>query len=288
MCRLFGFRSSLRTHAHRSLVHAENALAEQAAAHPHGWGIGWYVGDDAYLIKSESAAHTSESFRRAADQLESNVFIAHVRRATVGAVSPLNVHPFRSGRWLFAHNGTIDGFEALRPQMLREIPEHLRGRILGTTDTETLFFWLLGRMCESHACPDGRGVIEPERLGELLTDAVAELRHRAAQAGADRPILNFLLTNGDVFLAHRHGRELYFATQKRVCADAETCVQPRKVCLEPRRPSGPVNHLIVASERIGDTDQWEEVPEGGMVILSKDFNLTFRGPGLRLVAATAA
>lgn len=29
----------------------------------------------------------------------------------------------------------------------------------------------------------------------------------------------------------------------------------------------------MASERIGDEDIWEEVPEGGMVLLSEDFRL---------------
>lgn len=215
MCRLFGFRSSVPSRAHRSLVAASNALAEQAAEHPHGWGIGWFVGEDAYLIKSESAAHSSESFRRAADTLASNVLIAHVRRATVGSVNPLNVHPFRSGRWIFAHNGTIHGFEQLRRGLHADLPPALQARLLGTTDTETLFFWLLARLAEVGVCWDGRGGVEPTRVGEALADAVAELGLRAAQAGAEAPIVNFLLTNGDLFVAHRRGRELWFATDRK-------------------------------------------------------------------------
>lgn len=285
MCRLFGFRSAIPSRAHRSLVRANNALAEQASAHPHGWGIGWFVGDDAYLIKSESAAHTSDSFRRAADTLASNVLIAHVRRATVGQVSPLNVHPFRSGRWLFAHNGTIHGFEELRTQLHAELPANLKARLLGTTDTETLFFWLLARLAERGVCIDGRGSIDPDVVAEVLADGVAELRHRAAQVGAEPPIVNFLFTNGDLFFAHRSGRELFFATQKRSCADVLTCPQPNKRCLEATRSGQAVSHLLVASEPIGDEDVWEEVPEGGMVILSADFRLSFRGPPAKLALA---
>jgi hypothetical protein len=48
--------------------------------------------------------------------------------------------------------------------------------------------------------------------------------------------------------------------------------------MRPTRADDRVNHLLVASERIGDEDRWEEVPEGGMVVLSEDFRLTMRGP----------
>lgn len=273
MCRLFGFRSSLPSRGHRSLVRAQNALAEQAAAHPHGWGIGWYVGDDAYVIKSESAAHTSESFRQAASRLESNVILAHVRRATVGAISPLNVHPFRSGRWLFAHNGTLHGFAELGAALQAELPEALRDRVLGSTDTETVFFWLLARLAPHGVCWDGRSEVDTDYAGPVLLDAVADLRTRAEAASGEPAILNFLLTNGDVFFAHRLGRELFFATQKRSCGDYATCPQRDKVCLLPERTDGRVNHLLVASERIGEEDVWEEVPDGGMLALSKDFHL---------------
>ena len=39
MCRLFGFRSSVESRAHNSLVVAENAVANQANQHSDGWGI---------------------------------------------------------------------------------------------------------------------------------------------------------------------------------------------------------------------------------------------------------
>jgi predicted glutamine amidotransferase len=39
------------------------------------------------------------------------------------------------------------------------------------------------------------------------------------------------------------------------------------------RPHDRVNHLLVASERIGDEDTWEEVPEGAVVTLGEDFRL---------------
>ena len=43
MCRLFGFRSVLRSQVHRSLRSADNALAVQSRVHPDGWGVAYYV-----------------------------------------------------------------------------------------------------------------------------------------------------------------------------------------------------------------------------------------------------
>ena len=62
MCRLFGFRSNVASRVHRSLVEAENALVQQATAHSDGWGIGYYMGHEAYIVKAEGGAADDERF----------------------------------------------------------------------------------------------------------------------------------------------------------------------------------------------------------------------------------
>jgi len=273
MCRLFGFRSAVMSRAHRSLIAAENALAEQAKEHPHGWGIGWFVGGEAYVLKREAAAADCNTFRQAATRLTSNALVAHVRRATVGEVGGLNTHPFRHGRWLFAHNGTIYGFAALEPMLRANTPDDLWQARLGATDTEAYFYFLLGKMAALGVDASGVDPADPGRVAEAARSALHEVRKWAAELGADPPILNFLLTNGRDFFAQRAGRELYFATQKILCRDALTCREPEKPCLLAVRPHDRVNHLLVASERIGDEDIWEEVPEGTLLALGDDFRL---------------
>lgn len=273
MCRLFGFRSAVMSRAHRSLIAAHNSVAEQAREHPHGWGIGYYQGGEAYLIKSEAAAANCDRFRRAADQVASHTLVAHVRRATVGDVGPLNTHPFRNGRWIFAHNGTVHGFEQVVGWLTKETPAALLSRRLGDTDTELLFLFLLGRLGGAGIDVEGGGRINVDAAAAVLVAAIGELRVQSAASGVPQPVVNFLLTNGVVFLAHRDGRELFFATQKHVCRDAQTCAEPQKPCLLAARPHDQVNHLIVASERIGDEDIWEELPEKSIVTLSETFRL---------------
>jgi predicted glutamine amidotransferase len=115
--------------------------------------------------------------------------------------------------------------------------------------------------------------VDLDRLQAVVRQTLAWVDDAVMGLGERPPALNFLLTNGRIFLANRHGRELWYATQKLHCRDAETCKEPDKVCLLRERPSDKVNHLLVASERIGEEDVWEEIPEGGMVVLGEDFRL---------------
>ena len=77
-----------------------------------GWGIGYYEGTYARIVKNTDNLNFSESFKRTVQNERSNVIIAHIRLATSGDVCPENCHPFMfrylNRDWLFAHNGSID------------------------------------------------------------------------------------------------------------------------------------------------------------------------------------
>ena len=94
------------------------------------------------VIKSATAAHASERFRKASSRLTSHTFLVHVRKATVGALDHLNAHPFRFGRWLFAHNGTVFSYDSLHDWVTERIDPDLMPLILGDTDSEAVFFYL--------------------------------------------------------------------------------------------------------------------------------------------------
>ncbi len=286
MCRLFGFRSAVESRAHRSLVSARNALVEQAREHRDGWGLGYYRGREPQVVRAVIAADACSRFRQASAEVSSRTFVVHVRKATVGDVRPENLHPFCHLRWMFAHNGTIHGVGAIRDRMLRSIPRSLGLVQCGTTDTELLFHYLLGSLERAGISLDE---VRPsaDRIGDVCLDAVAQVCRWADAAGLPKPSLNFVLTNGELFLGHRLGRDLYFATQKLSCGEKLTCTEPDKVCLLARRQTDRVTHLIVASERIGDEDSWEPLPDGGLVVLDADFRFSMRAPPLGLADAPA-
>ncbi len=273
LCRLFGFRSALPSRPHRSLLAAENAIAAQSKEHPHGWGIGWFADEEAYVVKSATPAHTCDRFEQISGRLLSQTFLVHVRRATVGRLDPLNAHPFRCGRWLFAHNGTLFGFDILREWMAERTDPELRALILGDTDSEALFFYLMTELSKAgvHRC--GRLSAEPQQVAATVRRTLAALDTAAQELGLSRPIVNVMLTDGRLFLAHRAGMPLHLSTQKHACADAPTCPIHNKVCLLPKRPDQPVNHLLVASEPIGQENFWEPITDGATIVLDEEFRL---------------
>ena len=246
MCRLFGFRSAQPSTAHRSLAEAENALAQQSLQHPDGWGIGWFVDDDAYVVKSANAAHACERFKKAANTLSSHTMIGHVRRATVGTIDHLNAHPFRYGRWLFAHNGTIFSFDALREWLHEGIDEGFQPLILGDTDSEHLFYFLLSALADNGVDRSGRRPSDAKTVGHIVRAALAALDEEARSRGLERPITNVLLTDGRVFVAHRAGMPLFMASQ--------------------------AGELQVASEPIG-AEAWRPIDDGATVVLDEAFRL---------------
>lgn len=282
MCRLFGFRSNVLSRAHRSLIQAENAVCNQASYHSDGWGIGYFLGQDAYVYKSGAGAATDERFLRISTRLRSHTFVVHVRKATVGSVDYLNSHPFRHGAWMFAHNGTLFGFEALKERMQATVAEQLEPLIFGVTDSEHFFYYLLSALGRAGIPVDGRGHIDVDKAAAALRQALSQLFVWAEELGVDPPKANFILTNGEVFIAQRAGLELYLATQKITCADFADCTEPDKVCMMGRMPAlsslregrrRKCNHLLVTSEPIGSEDIWEEIPEGMMVVLDESFHL---------------
>ena len=153
MCRIFGFRSVMQSQVHRSLVSADNAFMRQSERHPDGWGVAYYVADAPHVVKGASAAFGDQLFKHVSGIVTSETVLAHLRKATQGELSTINTHPFQYGHWVFAHNGNIANFAEIRDVLLGRIPPVLRRFILGTTDSEVLFYLLLGKMaqrCELH------------------------------------------------------------------------------------------------------------------------------------------
>jgi predicted glutamine amidotransferase len=54
-------------------------------------------------------------------------------------VQETNCHPFALGRWMFVHNGYIDGYQRLRRDLVMAVRPDLFTCIEGTTDSEVMF-----------------------------------------------------------------------------------------------------------------------------------------------------
>jgi glutamine amidotransferase len=266
MCRLFGFRSVIPSHVHRSLVAAENALGVQSHKHPDGWGVAYYVDGVPHLTRSPMTALSDALFHRLSGLVTSQTVLAHVRQATQGKSDVLNCHPFQYGRWIGAHNGDVPNLGDKRQALLDEIAPALGRFVLGETDSELIFFMFLTRLA-------GRGPLSEARSVSEVVDA---LRYTIARVralcddGQHTALLTLMVTDGENLAAVQGGKPLFFSTYKQRCADRDGCPSLSEVCEAPTR-TGHVNHLIVSSERLQGENVWEELLPGD--ILGVDQNM---------------
>src|SRR5690606_29063567 len=188
---------------------------------------------------------------------------------TQGELSTINTHPFQFGAWVFAHNGNITGFSAVRDQLALKVPPVLRRFILGNTDSEVLFYLILGKMAERH---------DLHRLGfplaavaDAVRDALAEIAALTGPFSSDNDgpphdtYLTFVLTNGHVMLGHQGGKQLYFSAHKQRCPERDTCAFFANECERAPPERGFVSHLIFSSEPLHGDNVWIPLSPGDMV-----------------------
>jgi glutamine amidotransferase len=127
--------------AKHSLI--DQSMSSRSAETPtngDGFGVGWYGSREVPgLFRSIRPAWNDFNLRDLAAQIESPLFLAHVRATSLATVQETNCHPFRLGKWLFVHNGEIFEVEKIRQQLLMRIAPEVFSNILGTTDSEVLF-----------------------------------------------------------------------------------------------------------------------------------------------------
>lgn len=284
MCRLLGFRSAIDSSVHQSLVAAENALANQSQRHRDGWGIAYYIGPYPHLIRNDEQALNDVLFRELSGVVSTRTFMAHIRMATVGAVQVLNCHPFQHGRWTFAHNGEISRWiePEVRQRVLECIDERFRRFVLGETDSEVLFHIFLSRLARrvGNIQDDGVGMTH---VLPALREAIDTIWENSPTPDDEHPTrLTVLLTNGNLMVGYRSGRELYYSTYKTLCPERSTCYAfEQERCEADVGEDRIVKHMIISSEPVSEgPNVWSEVGEGQYVSVGHGMNFE-RGQLLR-------
>ena len=110
-----------------------------------GFGLGWYGTNGARpgRYRSTTPAWSDVNLRDLAANVESPLFLAHIRATTGTPVQQTNCHPFRHRQWLFVHNGVLAGFQAMRRELLLAVDPSLFDDVVGSTDSEALFYLAL-------------------------------------------------------------------------------------------------------------------------------------------------
>jgi predicted glutamine amidotransferase len=263
MCRWLAYTGSpvvltevLYTPVHSLIDQSLHSRLGAETTNGDGFGIGWY--DSVPMpgvFRSIEPAWNDQNLHELAGHIRSPLFFAHIRAAIGSAVQQTNCHPFRHGRWLFMHNGFIDGFAKMKRDLVLAIDPSLFPQIMGTTDTEVLFHLTL---------TFGLDDDPPQALARAIGLVEA---HGHAQ-NVDYPFQGTIATtNGDSLWVFRYSsqgrsRSLYFTrdvpTLREQYPDREIL---REVSDDTR---------LVVSEPIGDLPgAWIEMPEASYGIVSK-------------------
>ena len=265
MCRLFALRANQSTRAHESLLTASCSLLRQSACdgrglcHDNGWGVGWYEQASPMRVRAAVAAQHDPNYRTVVEAVCASTLLAHVRLASVGGVSERNTHPFAHGPWLFAHNGTLQGFSEEPVRLRRLIPEASLRHIQGDTDSEHLFHYLLA--CLKPLSDSADREANADRVAEIVCEALCALVDLFPGSEADPTQLNLVLTNGETLIATRWGHTLFWLT-RRGPAVVDMPVEP-----------SPAYHVIaIASEPTTTESAWTEVPDRSVLLIRPDLS----------------
>ncbi|MEO6021714.1 MAG: class II glutamine amidotransferase [Burkholderiales bacterium] len=247
VCQLLGMNCNVPTDIVFSLTGFQQR-GGRTDDHADGWGIGFYEGKGCRLFLDPTSAANSRVAEFVRNYpIRSLNAVAHIRKATRGAVGLDNTHPFLRelwGRyWIFAHNGTLENY---RPE------NGARYRPVGSTDSEAAFCNLLETLCQRfpNEAPDH----------DSLGAEIATWAARVSKLGT----FNFLLGDGERLYAHCSTKLSYierrapFAKARLLDADVE--VDFSEVTTSNDRVA------VIATLPLTDNEQWIALAPGEFAV----------------------
>lgn len=205
-----------------------------------GWGVGFYS-DGEVLHRKRPQSPPPDRWAQMVEGVRSHIAIAHTRRATVGEARADNTHPFRMRQWLFAHDGSIGGFDAVRERLLESTPDFLRRNLRGDTDSEHLFHVVLSFLHDSgnldQVETDDDAVVSALRSTVRLVDRLVR------EVGAPEPQLDVALTDGRHLYMLARGAPVYLA-------ERDHLPQGRRDSEPSRASVDPVRYVLLTTSTV--------------------------------------
>ncbi len=217
MGRLVGYMANRTDRLGDVLDEERQAIAPSPDFRPDAWGIGFYQGGEVLHKKRPKLDEGPIDWEGVARGVRSDCVLIHFRQATVGDFRADNTHPFRMRQWLFAHNGTVEGFAAIRDRLVEAMPDFLQRNIRGSTDSEHVFHVLLSFRHDAGQLdhPDA----DPKVVLGAIRSTVALLDRHCAEIGAPESTLNLMLTNGRTLYAVRRNAPLHYVQRTGMPSD---------------------------------------------------------------------
>ena len=250
MCQLLGMNCNVPTDICFSFSGFQ-ARGGATDVHSDGWGIAFFEGKGTRLFLDPLPSCSSPIAELVSRYpIRSKNVIAHIRKATQGAIGLENTHPFIRelwGRyWIFAHNGNLLDFNPVFDGPYRPV---------GLTDSERAFCWLLQELQRTFG---------DESPAE---QALFETVHRLTLSVAKHGEFNFLLSNGDRLFAHASTRLSYII---RKAPFTEAHLKDQDVSIDFSDVTSPDDRVaVIATLPLTDNEQWECMPSGTLWLFSE-------------------
>jgi glutamine amidotransferase len=238
---------------HSLIDQSLSARVTETTTNGDGFGLGWF-GSRWFpgVYRDVRPAWNDQNLQYLAAQIQSPLFVAHVRSATTGPVQQTNCHPFRFSRWLFMHNGSIRGFGDLRRELMMAIAPDLFSAIEGTTDSELMFYLALTF-----------GLDQDPLTG--IARMVGFIEGKASEQGIGNSVYMTLgLTDGRRLFAFRYATaeqppSLFYSTSMDALDELH------------RSEGGfsPDARAVVSEPLSNLTDHWQEIPPSTVVVVER-------------------
>ena len=248
MCRLFGMLSTKPHYPSSYLLDEKRSLFRQSNADPErpqsdGWGMA-FLGSGSKVVKSTAAVFDEETrFRDTVLGIESNIVLAHLRRASnpMGLdiseiMTSESAQPFLAPGFAFIHNGTVNFPDRVDLGGYREM-------LTGKNDSEVLFLLLL------------RHVEELGDVGKALVALEKSLYLSAPEGHDPFTAINMVFTDGQEL--HAYCRYLKPAEKGALCDSARGYYTMCYLTSDER--------ITAMSEPSDDGTEWKDLGNGELL-----------------------
>tara|TARA_Y100000310_G_scaffold343936_1_gene454037 strand:- start:657 stop:1304 length:648 start_codon:yes stop_codon:yes gene_type:complete len=110
----------------------------RGTCHQDGWGIAYFKDNEFEIKKSTDSILIDKNVEKLKN-IKTNQVMLHARYQTIGEKSLKNTQPFKHGKFLFCHNGTIKKeIQYDKEKFLHDVE----------TDSEKLFYSILSKLPE--------------------------------------------------------------------------------------------------------------------------------------------
>jgi len=182
---------------------------QQPCLNADGFGVGWYAQQAPLpcVFTSLKPAWNDPNLRNLSEEVRSPLIFAHIRAAgPFSSVNEAACHPFKAGRFLFAHNGLVGNFAHIRRPLLASLNEYAFGITLEHACIDSvvafgIFLTELGVTSDEDAMDERTA----DSLCTALSRTVLRLTQAAAEHGPEESLLNLMVTDGQRIVACRYG-----------------------------------------------------------------------------------